>query len=533
MRAQRSISGSLLAIAGLLLLQSACAGDGGFGTPRPDMAKDAAASVGTQAVTVQSIAIVPTSVTGGSNATATIQLSAAAPAGGLAVGVSSNNVAVASVSPNVTVPAGATTASFTVSSHPVASTDFAGISATAGGVTRTVVLTVEPSGVAIASLAINPTLVASGATATGTVTLSGTAPSGGASVTLSSDNAQLATVPSTITVAAGATTATFDVTAGTPQVAAAVTITALYGGVSAFARIVVDAAPPTGASITLLTITPDIVVGSTPAQGMVTIGSALGVDTPVALTSSDVTVATVPSSVIVPAGATTATFVVTTLVVPNTGEAEFAVITGASGGTTRSASITTTPLPTGPFITTLKFFPGAVGGGGAVTGRIILNGLATQGGQVTLVSSQPGVVQVPATVVVLANTSRVDFPITTAHVSSNTTVTITATGCCGAQGSVTGTLTVTTNPPPPADVVAITSAVFKPGGRGGTLTVKATSTSPTAILTVFRNQSTVPTFVLTNNGGGKYDGSFSCSCAKPQTVTVTSNRGGTATANVK
>jgi len=50
---------------------------------------------------------------------------------------------------------------------------------------------------------------------------------------------------------------------------------------------------------------------------------------------------------------------------------------------------------------------------------------------------------------------------------------------------------------------------------------------------VFRDASTVPTFVLTNRGGGKYDGSFSFSGSKPATVTVRSNFGGSATASVK
>jgi hypothetical protein len=81
--------------------------------------------------------------------------------------------------------------------------------------------------------------------------------------------------------------------------------------------------------------------------------------------------------------------------------------------------------------------------------------------------------------------------------------------------------------------VRIDKADFQPGGRGGTLTVRATSTSATAILSVFRGASTTPSFVLTNKGGGRYEGSFSFSGSKPATVTVRSNLGGSATANVK
>ena len=44
---------------------------------------------------------------------------------------------------------------------------------------------------------------------------------------------------------------------------------------------------------------------------------------------------------------------------------------------------------------------------------------------------------------------------------------------------------------------------------------------------------TFPTFVLTNMGGGRYEGSFSFSGARPQTVTVRRNLGGSATVNVR
>jgi hypothetical protein len=142
-------------------------------------------------------------------------------------------------------------------------------------------------------------------------------------------------------------------------------------------------------------------------------------------------------------------------------------------------------------------------------------------------------VQVPDEVVVSANRSSVDFPVTTSAVGSNTTVSISAVACCGGQGSGSGTFTVTTAAPPPSDVVHIDRAEFKPGGRGGTLTVRATSTSTTAILTVFRDASTGPTFVLTNQGSGAYEGSFSFSGVKPNKVTVKSNLGGSATASVK
>ena len=162
-----------------------------------------------------------------------------------------------------------------------------------------------------------------------------------------------------------------------------------------------------------------------------------------------------------------------------------------------------------------------------------MSALATQGALVNLTSSSPAVVQVPAQVVVAANTSVAWFPVTTSAVGANTPVTVNGLACCGGLGSATGTITVTTAAPPPPDVVHVTRASFAPGGRGGTLHVEATSTSATAILSVFRDASTLPSFVLTNQGGGRYAGSFSFSGVKPNTVTVRSNLGGSASLPVQ
>ena len=233
---------------------------------------------------------------------------------------------------------------------------------------------------------------------------------------------------------------------------------------------------------------------------------------------------------IVPDGVASATFTITTS--PTT-SVNFAEIGASAGGTSFFASLTTQPPPTGPSIVSLVFFPPSLGGTGPATGRATFSGPATQGAIVHLTSSNPAVVQVPADAVVSANTSRIDFPVTTSRVGANTTVTISAVACCGGLGSTVGSITVTTAAPPPPDRVSIDKAAFAPGGRGGTLTVRANSTSQTAILTVFRDASTEPTFVLTNVGGGRYEGSFSFSGVKPGTVTVKSNLGGSATASVQ
>ncbi|HMJ10227.1 MAG TPA: hypothetical protein VK524_02420 [Polyangiaceae bacterium] len=387
--------------------------------------------------------------------------------------------------------------------------------------------TAEPT---LTSLTLSSTIIAGGTTGTGTVTLSGAAPAGGASVALSSSNTTLATVPASVVVPAGATTATFVITTPTDVTAAGLAISASFGGVTQSAWLIVVEPPPSGRQLASVTLASDLVVGGTTVQGTVTLASADGAATEVRLFSYNPSVATVPASVTVPAGTASAGFTVSTS--PTT-SADFAVLEASAGGITRSLSLTTVAPPTGPRLVSLVFFPNSVGGGGPVTGRATFSGPATDGAIVQLTSGNPSVVQVPSSVVVRKDTSSVDFPVTTSTVSANLSVSINATACCGGLGATAGALTVTTAAPPPADLVRIERAEFKRGGRGGTLTVRATSTSVTAILTVFRNQSTEPTFTLTNLGGGRYQGSFSFSGTKPQTVTVTSNLGGSATANVK
>jgi hypothetical protein len=92
--------------------------------------------------TLTGVAVSPDYVTGGTKATGTVTLGAAAPVGGTAVSLQSNS-ATAQVPSFVTVQPGATTASFTISTTPVTSTQTVTITAKAGGVTETAVLIVQ------------------------------------------------------------------------------------------------------------------------------------------------------------------------------------------------------------------------------------------------------------------------------------------------------------------------------------------------------------------------------------------------------
>jgi hypothetical protein len=100
------------------------------------------------------LSLSPTAVTGGSSATGTVTLTAAAPTDGMSVALSSSNAA-ANVPASVTVPAGQTSASFTVTTGSVGSTTSATISASAGGATATATLTVNPPATSTDSVSIS------------------------------------------------------------------------------------------------------------------------------------------------------------------------------------------------------------------------------------------------------------------------------------------------------------------------------------------------------------------------------------------
>src|SRR5256886_3874219 len=103
-----------------------------------------------------SLALNPTTVTGGGNSTGTVTLNGPAPAGGASVTLSSNNTA-ATVPGSVTVPAGATSTTFTVTTSTVAASTPVTISALYRGVTRPATLPLNPQPVLLSSLRGDPT----------------------------------------------------------------------------------------------------------------------------------------------------------------------------------------------------------------------------------------------------------------------------------------------------------------------------------------------------------------------------------------
>jgi hypothetical protein len=292
-------------------------------------------------VSLSSLALNPTSVTGGNSSMGTVKLSEPAPAGGAQVALSSSNTTAARVPSSVTIAAGATSASFTVSTSVVAASTTVTISAAYGQATSSASLIVTPASPpppTLSSLSLNPiSVVGGGQSSTGIVTLSGPAPAGGAQVTLSSSNTTAANVPASVTVAAGGTSATFTVSTSAVASSTTITISAVYSGVTKSASLTLAPAPPPPPTLSSLTLSPSSVIGGLgSSKGTVTLtGPAPAGGAQIFLSSSS-GAARVPSSVTVPAGATSATFTVnTSLVLISTS----ATISASYNGTTRTATL--------------------------------------------------------------------------------------------------------------------------------------------------------------------------------------------------
>lgn len=104
----------------------------------------------------------------------------------------------------------------------------------------------------------------------------------------------------------------------------------------------VQSAPPpaTGTALNTLTLSQTTVVGGTPVTGTVTLTSAAPSDGfIVSLSSNNTAAATVPPSVTVPAGASSASFTVTTNAVT---DSQSSTIIATAGGVTRSSTVTVT-----------------------------------------------------------------------------------------------------------------------------------------------------------------------------------------------
>src|SRR5258708_4208925 len=325
-----------------------------------------------------------------------VQLTAGVGLAGATINLSSATPAAAPVPATVAMPANTGWLQFQMQAGQVTSPTPVTITATLNGGSASGQLTVQPT--ALKSVSISPSSISGGAQPTGIVMLTGQAPPGGASVTLSS-NSPAVTPPASVFVAPGNWSVSFSIPTSSVSASTTATVTASWNGVSVQAPVTLTPQQPPAS----LTLDPTSVVGQSGRSfGLVTIASPLPFGGPAetfALSSSDPAVASVNTSVQIPAGSDRGgfngfTFAVTVQTV--------ITISLSGGGVTKSATLVVNPsTPPPPALSAIALSPTSVAGGDTAQGTVALTSAAPAGGAaVTLSSSNPSAATVPGSVTV-------------------------------------------------------------------------------------------------------------------------------------
>jgi uncharacterized protein (TIGR03437 family) len=373
-----------------------------------------------------SLALSPSTVSGGGSMTGTVGLNGTARAGGFAVSLRSSNPAAQPPS-QVVVAQGKASGQTAIGTVSVNTVQTGTITATAQGATQTASFEVDPANQAkVAALTLSTTSLPGGQSLTGTVSLAAPAASGGVSVQIASDDPSVK-VPATVSVPFNQSSATFNITTMSVTTAGTANLTATLGSSSATAQLQV--LPLLALSIDAAAVTDGNLVNGTvtlaqPAQAPGAI---------VLIGASDVSAVRPPATVTVLTGQTTTTFVITTLQVTS---ARTVTITASYMGVMQSVNLTVNP-PGVAALFGLTLSPSQVTGGQTAQGTVTLTAPAGNGGLiVNLRSSSAVVAQVPGFVIVPVGQTSATLTIQTNAVPATQAVTITATAGSATQSAV-------------------------------------------------------------------------------------------------
>lgn len=368
------------------------------------------------------LTISPTTLVGGNTAIGRVRLFQTATQD-ITVNLTSEDDTLVVVPTTVVVPTGQDTVAFNIETHGVAVNTPRSVTASLLGVGRTQVMTLTPA--SLLSVTFNPTRVTGGTSSTGTVKLNGEA-GGTFTVDLTMDGGLppgYAINPSQLTFNQGDRELTFTVdTAWEPvNTQRVIRATRTAQGPWSFQTITgtlfVD-----NSNLVSFTINPDTVDIGQDSTGTVSLSVAAGQGGAVVnLSSSNPTLASVPAQVIVPSGATSASFTITVTDDALTADGS-AIITASRGPTSIDQTLTVRK-------TTLDLTvnPSSVVGGQGSTGTVTIGAQAPSGGLVVNLSSNVPEAQVQAQVTIPQGATSANFPITTSTVGSVVNATITAT----------------------------------------------------------------------------------------------------------
>lgn len=406
---------------------------------------------------IDNLDLVPNPVAGSLSGVGTVTLDAPAGPEGIQVTLTSGDTNYCRVPATVTVQPGEFEGTFTYNTSLTNVERQVLVTASIGQSVKSKNLTIRPNAFVEFSAAPNPVL--GGSISVGKVRLAVNATSS-AVFTLSSSNTLAATVPSSVTISAGQSLKTFNITTKPVTVPQTSLIKATWG--TETKEFVLQVLP---VRITGFVINPSNTYESGVVTAQVTLnGPAPTGGTTVKLTQSNANAATIPASILVPAGQTSKTVNITCKPVTS---AQTTIVTAAFGATSMTQQLSVAPIT----LQSLGFVTPAVTGGSTSTAVLTLPVKAPVGGiKVTLISGNTAAATVPSTVTVPQNAQSVNFVVTTKPVGSTTFVVIT-----GKRNASTVTATLTVKPPE-LSAFAITPTTIKGGSKATgklTLTGKA------------------------------------------------------------
>lgn len=238
----------------------------------------------------------------GQTAIGTVSLQAVAPAGGIEVTLTYDTAGVISGPSSVMIPAGTTTKTFTVTAQSVGSAIVVKTEAFPSFNEKSASITVSPLTFGISSV---DSVLLQGQATTGKVLLANPAPVGGLTFNLSASQSRFV-VPTNVFVPESATEVTFPITAGPLPVASGFVTASIAGLSESTAMSIIEM------DIQSIALSPSTVSAGAPTTATVTLISVSPVDTVVSLSLQKPTLASVPASIIIPAGMLTGTFSLTT-----------------------------------------------------------------------------------------------------------------------------------------------------------------------------------------------------------------------------
>ncbi len=365
----------------------------------------------TVAVLPSSVTCSPGTVVGPGSASCTITLSAQAPSGGAVIALSSNNSSV-TVPASVNISAGQTSGAFTAAAAGVTSNQIVQIAASYNGSTQSFNLT-DAAPLSLASLTCAPSTLGSNSSATCTVALN--TPATSPLVVAIGSSATALTVPSSVTIATGQSSATFAATTGTVTNAQSVSVTATLNGQQQSATVSL-----TGAVVpSSLTCSPGAVIGPGSATCTVTLNtSAPAGGALIALSTNNASV-TVPGSVGILYGQTTATF---TASVASVTSNQLVEIIASYNGSTQSFNLTDSgPLSLG----SLACAPSTLGSSSTASCTLSLSEAAVSTMTVAISSAKPSL-SVPSSVTIPSGAVAAYFSASTSTVTASDKVAINA-----------------------------------------------------------------------------------------------------------